>query len=613
MREIRGDAKSIRGLLGGAKFAIDYYQREYRWETKQVVELIDDLSEKFLDSYNPGDEPSAVENYGNYFLGSIIISNKDGKKFIIDGQQRITSLTLLLIYLYRQLEDDIQKGQIADLIFSVRHRQRSFNLEVQERTDCMNALFTGGSYNRDIQKEESIINILDRFQDIEDVFPDDLSGEVLPQFSDWLIENVYLVEITAYSDADAYTIFETMNDRGMSLTSTEMLKGYLLANITEPDRRGEASELWRNRVSSLKELGKETDANAVTAWLRSQHARDIRERSRGAQPRDFDLISTEFHRWVRDNTDVLTLIGPAEFHRFIYEDFDFYTLWYERLRRAANDLTDGLESVYFNAQNNFTLQYPVLLAPLRRTDPEEQIRCKIRIVASYIDSLIARRIWNGRSTAYSTMQYAMFVVIKDIRRKSVDHLADILFQRLRAEELAFGDHGFGLHRRNGPQIHRILARMTDYVATGSGRPSRYLEYTDWRISDPYQVEHIWADHPDRHAAEFSHPHDFAWHRDRIGGLLLLPRSFNAAFGDKPYAEKYEPYFGQNPLAQSLNAKAYENNPGFRKFCEQSGLPFKAHREFKRSDLDERQELYRRLSGQIWDPEILRREAAGLSR
>ncbi len=40
MREIRGDAKSIRALLGGSKFAIDYYQREYRWETKQITELI---------------------------------------------------------------------------------------------------------------------------------------------------------------------------------------------------------------------------------------------------------------------------------------------------------------------------------------------------------------------------------------------------------------------------------------------------------------------------------------------------------------------------------------------------------------------------------------------
>ena len=55
-----------------------------------------------------------------------------------------------------------------------------------------------------------------------------------------MIENVHLVEITAYSDADAYTIFETMNDRGLSLTPTDMLKGYLLANITDPDRRNAA-------------------------------------------------------------------------------------------------------------------------------------------------------------------------------------------------------------------------------------------------------------------------------------------------------------------------------------------------------------------------------------
>jgi uncharacterized protein with ParB-like and HNH nuclease domain len=62
MREIRGDAKNIRALLGGAKFSIDYYQREYRWETKQVTELINDLSDKFLDSYEPADERSAVED-----------------------------------------------------------------------------------------------------------------------------------------------------------------------------------------------------------------------------------------------------------------------------------------------------------------------------------------------------------------------------------------------------------------------------------------------------------------------------------------------------------------------------------------------------------------------
>ena len=85
MKEIRGDSKNVRGLLSGAKYAIDYYQREYRWQTKQVAELLDDLADKFRESYELGHERSAVDGYGRYFLGSIIISDRDGQKFIIDG------------------------------------------------------------------------------------------------------------------------------------------------------------------------------------------------------------------------------------------------------------------------------------------------------------------------------------------------------------------------------------------------------------------------------------------------------------------------------------------------------------------------------------------------
>ena len=148
MKEIRGDAKSIRALLSGAKFSVDYYQREYRWETKQIAELLEDLSEKFLESYEQGDERSAVEQYGHYFLGSIIISDKDGRKYIIDGQQRLTSLTLLLIHLHRQLTDEQQKAQLAELIFSQKFGKRSFNLDVPERTACMEALFFGRDHGR---------------------------------------------------------------------------------------------------------------------------------------------------------------------------------------------------------------------------------------------------------------------------------------------------------------------------------------------------------------------------------------------------------------------------------------------------------------------------------
>ena len=610
MKEIRGDAKRIRSLLSGAKFSVDYYQREYRWGTKQIAELIEDLSEKFLGSYQPEDERSAVEKYAHYFLGSIITSDKEGRKFIIDGQQRLTSLTLLLIHLYRRLSDNEQKGQLAELIFSQKFGKRSFNIDVPERTSCMEALFTGEPFD-DVGQSESVGNILHRFQDIDEHFPDELVGDALPYFADWLIENVHLVEITAYSDADAYTIFETMNDRGLSLTPTDMLKGYFLANITDVDRRNEASKVWRTRVTALQQLGKEEDADAIKAWLRAQHATTIRERKRGAHPRDFDLIGTEFHRWVKDHDDALGLKSSQAFARIIQEDFAFYTSWYERIRQAAQTLTPGLEAIYFNAQNAFTLQYPALLAPLSRADHETEIHRKLRIVSTYIDILVARRVWNWKDTSYSTMQYNIFqLVILAIRRKSATELANVLKHRLDADSETFASNDrFRLHGMNGRQIHRLLARMTDYVETQSGGASRYVEYVKRGGKNGYEVEHIWANHFERHTDEFSHPSDFDEHRNRIGGLLLLPKSFNASYGDMPYAEKHEHYNTQNLLARTLYSLCYEHNPRFIQWMKSTGLPFRAHAEFKKADLEERGELYRQIAERIWDPAALLREVA----
>jgi len=607
MRKIDGIGKNIRALLGNAKYAVDYYQREYKWQTKQVAELIDDLADKFLASYERGHDRSAVEKYGHYFLGSIIVSDKDGKKFIIDGQQRLTTLTLLFIRIYHLLSESEQRGQIAELIFSQKFGKRSFNLDVPDRAACMESLYLGQPFD-DTGQPESVTNILNRYQDVEERFPEELAGEALPYFADWLLENVHLVEITAYADEDAYTIFETMNDRGLSLTPTDMLKGYLLANISDSNHRTAASQMWKNELGRLQELGKDEDADGIKSWLRSQYAQNIRERKRGAAPQDFDLIGTEFHRWVRDHEDALGLKKSSDFARFIEKDLAFYARQYLRLRQAAETLTPGLECVHYNAQNNFTLQYAVLLAPLRLKDTEEDLLRKIRITSTYLDILIARRIWNWRAVDYSTLQYTMFVVMRDIRGKSAAEVVELLTQRLEAESEVFTSNDrFRLHGMNRRQIHRLLARMTDYLETSSGLSSRYAEYVNRKGKNGYEVEHIWANHPERHEDEFDHANDFEEYRNRIGGLLLLPKSFNASYGDMPYKQKRGHYLKQNLLAQSLHEKAYERSPGFLRFVKKSGLPFQPYRDFKKADLDERQELYRKLAEVIWNPERLKQE------
>jgi hypothetical protein len=271
-------------------------------------------------------------------------------------------------------------------------------------------------------------------------------------------------------------------------------------------------------------------------------------------------------------------------------------------------LTPGLECLFFNAEHNFTLQYPVALAPPRVYDAEPVVRAKIRVVASYLDILIHRRIWNWHAIDYSTMQYAMFLVMRDIRHQEPQALAGILRQRLDAESESFASNDrFRLHGTNGRLIHRLLARMTDYVEVGSGQASRYTEYVQ-RGKKSYEVEHIWADHPERHADEFSHPSEFQEYRNRVGGLVLLPKSFNASYGDLPYKAKREHYFGQNLLAASLNDQAYDHNPGFNRFISETGLPFRPHAAFKKTDLEARQELYRCLAEKIWDPARLARDA-----
>lgn len=603
MNEIQGTARTVREALKGAKYSIDYFQREYKWRDKQIAELLEDLAGKFLEEYDPSHPRTKVAEYPHYFLGSIIISKKDGAAYIVDGQQRLTSLTLLMILLRQLQAGNEEQVDVDDLIFSEKFGQKSFNIDVPERTPCMEALFKGEPFDP-TERSESVQNLFARYGDLERGFPDELRGDALPYFVDWLLENVHIVEITAFSDDDAYTIFETMNDRGLSLSPTDMLKGYLLTNIDNTEKRTTANNRWRDLISDLNAAGKEVEPDFFKTWLRSQYSTKIRERRKGAKNEDFDRIGTEFHRWLRDASGQIGLKQSDDFYRFIDTNLNFYARQYLRLLRASQVPVSGLHHVLYNAQLGFTLQYMLLLAPVKPEDPVEIVDEKVGIVARYLDIFLTWRLWNWRMINYSTLQYAMFVVMKDIRGLDPAPLAERLHDRLLEEKETFASNDrLTVHQQNRYSIHRILARLTDYVETQSGQASRYPEYVG-EGKTRYEVEHIWANHPGRHSDEFGHESDFQAHRNRIGGLLLLPKSFNASYGDLVYEKKLPHYRGQNLLAQSLHPETYGRNPGFVGFIKSSGLPFRPMEHFTKADLEERGDLYRKLAAQVWDPDSI---------
>jgi hypothetical protein len=602
-KTIDGRARTVREMLDKAKYAIDFYQREYAWQERQVRELVDDLTEKFLDSYEHRHARCEVEGYGHYFLGSIVISHKRGRRFIVDGQQRLTTLTLLLIHLHHLQAERDARVEIQNLVYSEKFGRKSFNLDVPDRVDVMKKLMD----NEPVDPEgasESVRNIAARYINVADHLPEEVTGAALPFFVDWLLENVHFVEIEAYSDEDAYTIFETMNDRGLSLSLPEMLKGYVLANIRREDDQREVNSTWKAHMQRLKDLGDEGDADFFKNWLRARHAETIRQGRKGAENRDYERIGSEFHRWVRDRKKQLALADSDAFFGFVSKDLDFYARRSIEIGKAARSLTQGWESIRYNEDRGFTLQTQAVLAALEPNEKPDEIRRKVALVADFLDIWLARRVWNFRTISYSSIKYTLFILTKELRGRDAHNLSEFLREQLdeQPERFALGPR-FRLHKQNYRQVRHILARLTHWVDTQCGLSSNFEDLISRGRARPFEIEHIWADHFDRFKDSFAHPRDFEEERNRLGGLVLLQRGVNQSLGNATYEAKRNAYLSnsENLLARSLHPFAYENNPSFRSFLDHTKLQFRPYDTFGPDAQAQRQHLYIRIAEWVWNP------------
>jgi len=608
MKKIIGKEKSLSDLLSNKKYTIHYYQREYRWGKKQIEELIDDLSGEFYEFYDEGHSRDMVEQYGHYYLGSIVFSSGEKQTAIIDGQQRLTSLTLLLIYLNNLQKNKAAENKVAidHLIFSDRHGVRSFNIYVDEREKCLNALYTDNFTNFNTFNElDSVKTIFDRYQDIAEIFPEDLRDSALPFFIDWLIYNVDLVEISAYTEQDAHKIFVSMNDRGLSLTPTEMLKGFLLSEIKSDKNRSEANDIWKKQILELTAIEAKEDDDFFKNWLRAQYANTIRETKRGAVNEDFDIIGTTFHKWVRENTKEMALLDTRDYEKFVMVYLPKYTTIYKSLKKYSLEFLPDFECVFYNAERNFTLQYQVILSAIAPNDNDDVVKQKIQIVSRYIDQYIAQRNFNFKTLGYNAIKNAMFIVSKKIRRKTVHKLRNILHNELKNMDYDLeGIDNFYLHQQNINTVRHALARITYFIEKESGLNTKFNDYVDRKVKNPYDVEHILSEHYEWFQEQFRTEKEFQDSRNMFGDLLILPQDKNRSFNDSKYKNKLPMYFGENLLAKSLNQKCYQNNPQFKRFIENEKLGFEAIDDFTKDSIQSRQDLYKAICKKIWNPELL---------
>lgn len=187
----------VNDLFTTYRYIVPIYQRNYAWGKKEIEQLLDDI----------------ISSNGEYFLGSLIIHKNDDLYEVIDGQQRLTTLYILLICLEQVIGN---------------------SLRFEARKNYENALYKLSNGNQDIEVEE-----LAQGYKIIDEYLQSKKAEVKEK-----IKNVYLVQIEVPEDIDLNQYFETMNTRGEQLEQHQIVKANLLSCMKNEIDRSTVSIIW---------------------------------------------------------------------------------------------------------------------------------------------------------------------------------------------------------------------------------------------------------------------------------------------------------------------------------------------------------------------------------
>ena len=259
--EINASEKSLFDIFISNLYIIPVYQRPYSWDIVRCEKLLEDLNEQIL------------LNSSSYFLGTIIttseiesnlddkLSKKDTKCSVIDGQQRLTTLLLLIRALYKS---DIRNNDLKDCLYSSDSRDKTKLISTRvishvnddSESKHFMSLFDETEYSKNITKNTSFKD--KHYKDNYEWFLkkiDTLTEKDVEKLSDFVLSTVTLLKVSVPKREDALIIFKTINDRGMQLDESDILKADIYRAANKKNEGLAFIEAWDNlykRISVLE-------------------------------------------------------------------------------------------------------------------------------------------------------------------------------------------------------------------------------------------------------------------------------------------------------------------------------------------------------------------------
>ena len=585
--------------------------------------MIEDIFYHFEQSYTKHEdlEPSeanVVRCYSWYYLNTYITNKTDGRIFVVDGQQRLTTLTLMLIALYHMCSPqalnspdlrDWLKTKIAGVGIG---GQKQFWMAHDKREPIMRALFMDQTPDENmIEDGITAQNIIENYSLIRKQLSERLSTRHrLDTFVFYFLCSVVIINLEV-ARTDVPMVFEVINDRGVRLQPYEILKGKLLGQIDKAEV-DQYADIWKSALFELEARAADEADNFFRTYLRA-HFSEARK-----QGQTFD---GPYHRAIFDPTcdDELHLNhNPQGVKTFLNGPFRYYARLFNRLRELGEKDDSKIPECYYNSQLNRMDGYIMLTVRTCNVDDPEENE-KIRAVARAFDRayviLQLNRAYD--SNQFQELLYTLHPLLRGCPTGEIESrvngrvLEEINSRRNTSSKilLSYGQFkqvGYGDY--NNRFLRYFLARIEAFIAEGLGRnlqDSLYNYVSGTGRSNAYHVEHILARN-DESRKLFPNAEGkidealFENERNRFGGLLLLKGQDNLSSSNELYADKLRTYTGSAPyLAQTLVPDFYKSNSAMVSFLQGSQLEFAPVPQFTREALEKRSELLYAIVTKIW--------------
>jgi uncharacterized protein with ParB-like and HNH nuclease domain len=572
-------------------YVVPDYQREYVWEERQVNQLLSDVFDEFDNNHNK-----------EYFIGTtVVFKDNNGSYELIDGQQRTTTLFLIIcalksVYSDWGLDTDTLDRMIKDkTVNALGDSIDKYKLELQykDSSNILNVISSlsdrplnlKGSAERLFNAYENTIAFLT--QNFRADKPDQLK-----KFFVYLYRKLKFIQIETPEINDALKIFETINERGIGLNPMDLLKNLIFRQV----ERNEFTKLntkWQQLVSIL-DKNNEKPLRFLRYFIMANY-------NVNSPKGDEILREDEIYKWITKPENTIQCNyekEPFDFVELLIENAEIYVKYFKGDDQNGQNIF--LNNIRKLGGGSFRQHLILLLAGRKLPKP------LFDHLAKQIETLIFFYFITREPTKEFERNFSKWAKGL-INIKTEGELDQFIKEKIEPEvddkKNSYKNSFLDLNQNSLQQyrVRYILAKIAQYI--DQQRLGSYIPQTlDNYITTGIEVEHILPFTPENGLREkIGEEYDEV--KIKLGNLTLLEKSINASIGNNDFYNHKVGEYSKSSIYLTKSISILEN-VGTNTAITRINQRLKSFTDWNSSTIKERQELLFNLSNSIWKVDYL---------